>query len=150
MINWQLKTFQQLSLEQLYALLKLRVDVFVVEQNCPYSDLDDLDTNPQLQHLLGYHGEQLVAYARLLPAGLTHQTPSIGRVIVAKEARRGQVGYALLEEAIRATQTLWPNQPVTIAAQQHLEHFYQNKGFVTISDTFLEDGIPHVHMQLAP
>lgn len=147
MINWQLLTFRELSCEQLYTLLKLRVDVFVVEQNCPYPELDNLDQTPELRHLLGYQDDTLVAYARLLPAGLTHDTPSIGRVIVAEQARGQQLGDELLEQAIDATEQLWPGQAITIAAQNHLLSFYQSAGFQPQGEVFLEDGIPHITMQ---
>ena len=147
MIEWELKTFAELSTGQLYQLLQLRVDVFVVEQRCAYRELDDLDSHPQLLHLLGYQQQQLVAYARLLPPDLTYPTPSIGRVVTAMQARGDGIGHQLLSQAISATNQHWPDQSITIEAQHHLQHFYQAHGFVTISEMYLEDGIPHVDMR---
>ncbi|EJI1277515.1 GNAT family N-acetyltransferase [Vibrio vulnificus] len=147
MIQWQLLPFAQLSNTQLYQLLKLRVDVFVVEQNCPYPELDGHDTKPGVYHLLGYQGEELVACSRLLPAGTTYPHASIGRVATLASARGNSLGHQLLNQALQCCDKLWPNTIIDIGAQQHLEAFYQHHGFRTVSDMYLEDGIPHIDMR---
>ncbi|EPI5810153.1 GNAT family N-acetyltransferase [Vibrio vulnificus] len=147
MVQWQLLPFTQLSNTQLYQLLKLRVDVFVVEQNCPYPELDGHDTKPGVYHLLGYQGEELVACSRLLPAGTTYRHASIGRVATLASARGNGLGHQLLTQALQCCDELWPNTVIDIGAQQHLEAFYQHHGFRAVSDMYLEDGIPHIDMR---
>ena len=148
MITWSTPTFAELTTIELYELLKLRVDVFVVEQTCPYPELDGKDTQHGVRHLLGYEDGQLVACARLLPAGTTYDNVSIGRIATQAEARGAGLGHQLLTEAIKHCHTLWPNSTIDIGAQQHLEAFYQSHGFVTISEMYLEDDIPHIDMRL--
>ncbi|MFM2578906.1 GNAT family N-acetyltransferase [Vibrio fortis] len=148
MITWSTPTFAELTTIELYELLKLRVDVFVVEQTCPYPELDGKDTQPGVRHLLGYEDGQLVACARLLPAGTTYDNVSIGRIATKVEARGAGLGHKLLTEAIKHSHELWPNSTIDIGAQQHLEAFYQSHGFVTISEMYLEDDIPHIDMRL--
>ncbi|CAG8999887.1 MAG: Protein ElaA [Candidatus Celerinatantimonas neptuna] len=147
MLTWTEKYFNQLSNYELYQLMKLRVDVFVVEQQCPYPELDNHDYHPDLIHLLGFRGDELVAYARIIPAGLTYPTPSIGRVITSAAIRGQGIGQTLLEHAIASCQHHWPNQPITIGAQYHLMKFYQNFGFAPTGEPYLEDGIRHIKMQ---
>lgn len=148
MIDWQLIPFSQLTTTQLYQLLKLRVDVFVVEQTCPYPELDDKDHQPNVYHLLGYQHGQLVACARLLPKGISYPSVSIGRVATSIDQRKGGLGHQLLKQALNGCQRLWPNESIEIGAQQHLHGFYQQHGFVQTSDMYLEDGIPHIDMKL--
>lgn len=148
MLKWTCKSFCQLSVDELYQILKLRVDVFVVEQNCPYPELDGHDTYSEVRHLMLYQQDQLSAYARLLSPGMTYPTVAIGRVIVAPHARGEKLGRALMNKAIEQCKTLWPEQSITIEAQAHLQAFYESVGFRTISDVFLEDGIEHRHMLL--
>jgi ElaA protein len=148
MIRWQRLSFDQLSTRQLYDLLKLRVDVFVVEQTCPYPELDDKDHQPGVYHLLGFNDDTLVASVRLLPAGVSFPSASIGRVVTKKSARGGGLGHQLMQEAIRQCEALWPGESIEIGAQQHLSAFYQQHGFVQTSDMYLEDGIPHIEMKL--
>lgn len=146
-MNWHLKAFNELSLDQLYLLLKLRNDIFIVEQDCAYGDIDDLDRLADCRHLLCFDGDTLAAYVRLLPMGSSYdQQCSIGRVIVHADYRSTGLGHRLMERAIKECQQLWPAQLIKIGAQSHLQNFYQRHGFVTISDEYLEDGIPHVHM----
>ncbi|MGF1910133.1 GNAT family N-acetyltransferase [Vibrio kasasachensis] len=146
MINWKLISFPQLTNIELYQLLKLRVDVFVVEQTCPYPELDGNDTLDGVYHLLGYQGETLVACARLLQKGITYPCASIGRVATLKDARGGGLGHQLLKQAINECNKLWPKQNIEIGAQQHLKAFYQQHGFVQTTDMYLEDDIPHIDM----
>ncbi|TVU58956.1 GNAT family N-acetyltransferase [Vibrio atlanticus] len=148
MITWHSIPFSELSTQQLYQLLKLRVDVFVVEQNCPYPELDGKDTLVGVHHLLGYANEELVACARLLPPGTSYDNTSIGRVATKQSARGNGLGHQLITEALMRCETLWPKTTIDIGAQQHLENFYANHGFKTISEMYLEDDIPHVDMRL--
>lgn len=146
-MDWQLRTFEALSNHELYQLLKLRVDVFVVEQTCPYPELDDKDPITGVYHLLGYEQGQLVACARLLPAGISYPSVSIGRVATHEKARGNGLGHQLLEQAIHQCQRLWPNSAIEIGAQEHLSAFYGRYGFVATSEVYLEDGIPHIDMK---
>lgn len=146
-MDWQLRTFEALSNHELYQLLKLRVDVFVVEQTCPYPELDDKDLITGVYHLLGYEQDQLVACARLLPAGISYPSVSIGRVATHEKARGNGLGHQLLEQAIHQCQRLWPNSAIEIGAQEHLSAFYGRYGFVATSEMYLEDGIPHIDMK---
>ncbi|CAG9295408.1 GNAT family N-acetyltransferase [Celerinatantimonas diazotrophica] len=148
MFEWACKSFCQLSVDELYQILKLRVDVFVVEQHCPYPELDGHDTYSEVRHLMLYQQGKLSAYARLLAPGMTYPTAAIGRVIVAAHARGEKLGRVLMNEAIDQCKKLWPEQPITIEAQAHLQAFYESVGFRAISDIFLEDGIEHRNMQL--
>ncbi|OLQ85397.1 GNAT family N-acetyltransferase [Vibrio panuliri] len=147
MINWMLVPFAQLTNHELYQLLKLRVDVFVVEQTCPYPELDDKDTFDGVYHLLGYQNDQLVACSRLLPKGVSYPSVSIGRVATLATARGNGLGHQLLDQAITECERLWPNEKIEIGAQQHLLAFYQQHGFKQTSTMYLEDGIPHIDMQ---
>lgn len=149
--TWQTKTFSELSLNQLYDVLKLRVDVFVVEQTCFYPDLDSdknvLDRHPQTLHLLGYQEEQLVAYLRILPKGQSYpEYISIGRVVTAAQARGAGLGHELMLEGISRCQKHFPNEEIKISAQQHLKDYYQQYGFIQVSEMYLEDNIPHIAM----
>lgn len=148
MISWQLLPFNKLSTTLLYELIKLRVDVFIVEQTCPYPELDGKDTLPGVQHLLGINNDEIVAYARLLPAGTTFANVSIGRIATKKTARGNRLGHQLLAEAVQQCEILWPGQTIDIGAQEHLELFYQQHGFERISEMYLEDDIPHIDMRL--
>ena len=140
-------TFQQLTTIELYRLLQLRVEVFVVEQSCYYQELDGKDCEERTRHLLGYREQELVAYARLLAPGVSYpEFASIGRVIVAPQARGSRLGNQLMERAIAVCETCWPQQPIKISAQQHLQSFYQRHQFKTVSEPYLEDDIPHVAM----
>ncbi len=150
MIQWQVLTFEQLSTQQLYQLIKLRIDVFVVEQNCPYHELDDHDHHSEVRHLLGYQNDRLAAYARLLPAGITYPQVSIGRVITDASFRGNGSGHQLLTKAIEQCEQLWPKCTIEIGAQEHLIGFYGRHGFMPFSSVYLEDGIPHVDMRRVP
>lgn len=137
--------FEQLSGSELYALLKLRSEVFVVEQNCVFLDLDDHDQNSL--HLLMRDGTgALIGYARLLPPGEKYPECSIGRVVVPLSVRSSGAGRRLMAEAVRGTRERYPATPILLWAQQRLEGFYAGFGFVTVSEPELEDGILHVKM----
>ena len=146
-INWQCKTFSQLTTDELYDLLKLRIDVFVVEQRCYYPDLDDLDRDTNTLHLFCYQQGIMTAYLRILPKGLSYDDyVSIGRVIIKESARGKGLGHQLIIEALQHCQRLFPEEKIKISAQQHLAKFYQQHGFELASAMYLEDGIPHVAM----
>lgn len=148
-MQWQCLHFEQLSVHQLYDLLKLRSDVFVVEQTCVYPDLDNHDRHTGTRHLLGYQGDKLVAYLRLLPAGVTYDHISIGRVATAPDARAQGLGHQLLIQGLQEAEQAWPEQTIEIGAQSHLQHYYGRYGFVACSEEYLEDGIPHIDMRLS-
>ncbi|NLQ17842.1 GNAT family N-acetyltransferase [Marinomonas sp. M1K-6] len=144
---WHCQAFSELSNDTLYGLLKLRSDVFVVEQNCVFPDLDNLDTLPNTQHLFALQDNKVVAYARLLAKDDCYPDhSSIGRVVVAQEKRKDKLGHTLMKQAIAQTLNLWPESPIKIGAQSHLEGFYQAHGFVTVSAPYMEDGIEHYLM----
>ncbi len=146
-IQWQSLTFSQLSTTQLYQLLQLRVEVFVVEQTCYYQDLDGKDTHAETQHVMGVRDGELIAYARILAPDVSYPSQvSIGRVIVAKSARGIKLGDGLIEQCLVCCQNNWPSIGIKISAQQHLQSYYQKHGFVTVSAMYLEDDIPHVAM----
>ncbi len=148
-MQWITLTFRQLSTRQLYDLLRLRTDVFVVEQKCPYPELDGHDLHPETRHVLGYRDDKMTAYARILPAGLTYPEMSIGRIVTARTERGNGCGGELVKHALRQAQEVWPDTPITIGAQYHLRQFYRQHGFEEISEEYLEDGIPHIDMRRA-
>ncbi|MDX1625438.1 MAG: GNAT family N-acetyltransferase [Wenzhouxiangellaceae bacterium] len=139
-----MESFESLSARDLYALLALRVEVFVVEQDCPYQDIDGLDFDAR--HVSAWRGEIPLAYARLLGPGVRFDEPSIGRVVTAGSARRTGLGRELVRRAIEAADRAWPGRAVRISAQRYLERFYAEFGFETVSEPYLEDGIPHLEM----
>jgi len=144
-IKFKIKRFNELSLSELYEVLKLRSEVFVVEQNCVYLDIDGKDE--KALHLLGMFGEELVAYARIFKPGDYFEEASIGRVLVKQIYRNKKWGYDLMNEAIRTTATVLNETQITISAQLYLQQFYKNVGFVRTSDEYLEDAIPHIEMK---
>ena len=139
--------FAELTTTQLYALLRLRSEVFVVEQDCVFQDMDNCDQ--QSLHVLGYRGEELVCYARLLPRGSKYDAVSIGRVVSAASVRRDGFGRALMAYCIAQSREQWPDQDIVISAQQYLEEFYRSFGFTKVKGPYMEDGIPHLEMHLA-
>ena len=146
MITWSCKNFIDLTNEELYKILQLRNEVFVVEQNCPYQDCDDKDQ--YCFHLMGWHKGMLVAYSRLLPPGIAFKGPSIGRVVTSPAVRRSGIGRELMMTAIEHIHKLFGEHPITIGAQLYLKNFYESLGFNKISDIYLEDGIEHIKMLL--
>ncbi|WP_114327123.1 GNAT family N-acetyltransferase [Candidatus Colwellia aromaticivorans] len=151
MTQWKIKKFDELSLHQLYDALKLRIDVFVVEQRCYYPDLDSeqnqLDRHKETLHLLGYQGDTLVAYLRILPSGQSYDNYiSIGRVATAKQARGTGLGHELMSEGLKVCQQHFAKQNIKVSAQEHLKEFYQQHNFEQVSEMYLEDDIPHVAM----
>jgi len=145
-INWKIKRFEALSLEELYAILQLRSEVFVVEQNCVYQDIDYKDQ--KAIHLFGEYDGQMVAYARLFKPIDYFENASIGRVIVKPSHRHLKLGHELMREAIQAVKTSFGESKITISAQLYLQKFYESHGFVATSDMYLEDDIPHIEMKI--
>jgi ElaA protein len=145
MIQFQCIPFHTLTLEQLYDLMALRQAVFVVEQDCPYLDADGKDQ--QGWHLLGYEDGQLVAYARLLPKGVSYTDyTSMGRIVTAEQGRGKGYGRQLMKEGIKQMEQLFGTAPIKISAQTYLIHFYQSFGFQPVGAEYLEDDIPHIAM----
>ena len=156
-IKFKCVPFNQLTVNELYDIMILRQQVFVVEQNCPYLDADGKDLLSW--HLLGFanlppsgglRGDELVAYTRLLPKGVSYENyASIGRVANSAKVRGGGVGKILMTESLRQMAILFPNQPVKIGAQTYLLRFYTSLGFVSTGEDYLEDDIPHTVMILS-
>lgn len=144
-LDWRWYAWDQLDVPTLYALLKLRVDVFVVEQKCAYPELDGLDA--ACDHLLVRDaGGALIAYLRLLPPGLKSVRPMLGRLLVTESWRGQGIARALVRAGVRDCQQRYPEQDIQIGAQQHLEAFYQSLGFIVQSTPYLEDEIWHIDM----
>ena len=147
MPDWICKRFEELTPEELYAVIKLRNEVFVVEQNCVYQDADGKDVC--CFHLLGYADNNLASYARLVPAKAAFQEISIGRVVTSPAYRKVGAGRQLMHKAIEQCYELFGKQPIRIGAQLYLKKFYESFGFVQMSEMYLEDDIPHIEMLLA-
>jgi ElaA protein len=143
-INWNSKNFDQLNPYELYDLLRLRSEVFVVEQNCVFLDMDNLDQH--CIHLLGYDGSKLMAYTRIVPPGLIYKEASIGRVVTSSSVRYTGAGKKLMEQSIITLYKLFGSIPIKIGAQLYLKKFYESFGFVQMNEVYLEDGIEHIHM----
>lgn len=147
MISFVNKNFHALTTEELYKILALRAEVFVVEQNCPYQDVDGKDLNSI--HVLGYIKNQLVAYARVLGQGISYQEyASIGRIVTSPSIRGNNHGHDLVDFSIKVCQKIFPSQPIKISAQAHLEKFYNAHSFKATGEAYLEDDIPHIGMIL--
>jgi ElaA protein len=145
-MSWYLKKFEELTNIELYNLLKERTTVFVVEQNCPYLEVDGKD--PFSYHLFKEDNGKIIAYLRIVPAGVTYQEISIGRVFVKKEYRGQGIAEELLNRGLDFIQNELQEANVKIQAQDYLRKFYSSFGFQAISETYLEDNIPHVDMLL--
>lgn len=144
-LQWIEKKFEDLSPYQLYAILQLRNEVFVVEQNCVFQDADDKDQDSH--HLMGFLNNKLVAYTRLVPPGVIYAEMSIGRVITSGTVRGRGVGKELMKQSIDYCYRLFDKGPIKIGAQLYLKSFYKSFGFQQISEVYLEDGIEHIYMR---
>lgn len=144
MIDWRCARFEDLTAREFHDILQARAAVFVVEQSCAFQDVDGAD--PACEHLVGREDGKVVAYCRIVPPGVKFPEPSIGRVITSKEARRTGAGRSLMEKAVARVEALWPGQAIRIGAQQYLQRFYGDFGFVQSSDPYDEDGIQHIEM----
>ena len=144
MLNIVIKSFKELSVEELYDLLQLRSAIFVVEQNCVYQDLDGKDQ--KALHVLGYKKDKLVAYTRIFKPGDYFEFASIGRVIVAKNERQYKYGYDIMNASINAVSDYFKVTKIKLSAQCYLKKFYNNLGFFEVGEEYLEDDIPHICM----
>ncbi len=145
-LNWILKKFDELTPAELYSIMQLRNEVFVVEQNCVYQDADDKDQASL--HFCGWDHEKLVAYTRIIPPGISYHEASIGRVVTSPAYRKTGAGRQLMLESISRTFDQFNCTTIKIGAQLYLKKFYQSLGFIQSSEQYLEDGIPHIEMIL--
>lgn len=143
-MNITVKTFKELNSMELYSILQLRAEVFVVEQNCVYQDLDGKDQNAL--HVIGTKRDKIVAYTRIFKAGFYYDVASIGRVVVAQEERRYGYGKVIMEASIQAVKEHLNEETIKISAQEYLKNFYYDLGFKEVGEGYLEDGIPHIAM----
>jgi ElaA protein len=144
-LTWALRPFNELSVDELYTLLQLRQLAFQVEQQCAYLDADGNDA--MALHLMGFDGDgSMVAYARIFAPGMVYPFAAIGRIVTHPDARGRGFGRAVTREAIARTHEAFGDGPIKISAQQRLERFYRELGFVTQGDVYEEDGIPHIAM----
>jgi ElaA protein len=155
MISWICKKFDDLSPYELYAILQLRNEVFVVEQNCVYQDADNKDKHSF--HLMGWskglppeQNEKLVGYTRIVPPGIAYALPSIGRVVTSPSVRRTGIGKELMQKSIEETYRLFGKVSIQIGAQLYLKKFYSSLGFMQSGNPYPEDGIEHIPMILPP
>ena len=146
MITWICKPFDELLVSELYAVLKLRSEVFVVEQNCVFLDADNKDQASF--HLMGWEQDVLIAYTRLVPPGVAYEEASIGRVVTALTARHSGSGRQLMQESIKLCKKMFGNNAIRIGAQLYLKEFYSSLGFVPTGGIYPEDGIEHIQMLL--
>jgi len=138
------KSFNELSTTELYGILQLRSEVFVVEQDCVYQDLDGKDT--KALHIFGVKNKKVVAYTRVFKPGDYFKEASIGRVVVAQSERQYKYGYAIMEASIEAVKNKFNTSKIKLSAQCYLKTFYSNLGFSIVGEEYLEDGIPHIAM----
>ena len=147
-IIWTCKHFKDLTNEELYEIFRLRLSVFVVEQNCPYQDADGKDIKSF--HVAGKQDGKLIAYARIVLPNVSYKEVSIGRVITSKEARRTGAGKILMEKSKEFIKKEFGRVPIRIGAQLYLQKFYEEFGFIREGDEYMEDGIPHIIMLFVP
>ncbi|MBL7883770.1 MAG: GNAT family N-acetyltransferase [Bacteroidia bacterium] len=145
-IQWQLKSFDELSAKEVYEIIRLRIAIFVVEQNCPYQDADRKDQ--KAFHLMGFLNNELVAYARILPPGVSYPDVSIGRVVSSSDVRGKGVGKLLMKQALDEIKIKFEKTSIRISAQSYLIKFYSSFGFKSVGEEYLEDNIPHQEMLL--
>lgn len=145
-VTWTVKKFDQLTPHELYAALRLRSEVFVVEQNCVFLDMDDKDQSSW--HVFGWQDELLIAYTRLVPAGISYTEPSIGRVVTSPKMRKSGAGRILMQRSIEYCYNFFGKTSIRIGAQLYLQRFYESFGFQQSSEMYLEDGIEHIEMLL--
>ena len=143
---WKLKSFEELTTVELYAILQLRNEVFVVEQNCAYQDADGKDQASF--HFSGWEGDKLAGYTRIIPPGISYEEASIGRVVTSPQYRNIGIGRKLMVMSIEKTFILFHCTAIKIGAQVYLQGFYTSLGFIPCSDEYTEDGIPHITMLL--
>lgn len=143
-MNIKVKKFEELELQELYQILQLRSEVFVVEQDCVYQDIDGKDE--KALHVLGFEDEKFVAYTRLFPPGIYFTEAAIGRVVVKEQNRKSSYGHEILRASIKAIEEHYRTNEIKLSAQTYLTKFYESHGFKQIGEGYLEDGIPHIAM----
>lgn len=143
-MNIKVKSFKELSTTELYDILQLRTEIFVVEQDCVYQDMDGKDK--KALHVIGYKKDKIIAYTRIFEAGLYFDIASIGRVVVSKEERRFGYGKVIMEASIEVVKEYFKEKIIKISAQVYLKNFYNGLGFKEIGEVYLEDGIQHIAM----
>ncbi|HSZ85617.1 MAG TPA: GNAT family N-acetyltransferase [Puia sp.] len=143
---WLCKKFDDLTPYELYAILQLRNEVFVVEQDCVFQDADNKDQDSY--HLMGWQENDLVAYSRILPPDISYSESSIGRIVTSPRTRKNGIGRELVKQSIAELYILFGKIPIKIGAQMYLQKFYESFGFKQTSDIYLEDDIPHIEMLL--
>jgi ElaA protein len=145
-ITWYHKHFNDLSSTELYQILQLRNEVFIVEQNCPFQDLDDKDF--KCFHLIGFDtdSQKIMTYTRIVPAGVSYEEASIGRVVTSPQARGGGIGKELMQKSIELLEELYGEVSIKIGAQYYLKKFYETFDFQQVEEIYLEDGIEHILM----
>jgi ElaA protein len=148
MLDVNVKSFEELTPQELYSVLQLRSEIFVVEQNCVYQDMDDKDQ--KALHLLGMKNGNLVAYTRIFKPGDYFEFASIGRVVVSQNQRQHKYGYDIMNASIETVKEYLNTTEIKIGAQCYLKKFYNNLGFKEVGEGYLEDGIPHIHMIRTP
>lgn len=144
MVEWSIVSWEELSKSDLYNILSLRSQVFVVEQTCIYQDIDQKDQ--KAYHVLGKKDNLVVAYTRIFAKGDYFKETSFGRAVTSPKVRGKGLGHTLLKKTIQFMEQMFPNQTIKISAQAHLQHFYKNHGFLPEGESYLEDGIPHIAM----
>ncbi|HEX4373223.1 MAG TPA: GNAT family N-acetyltransferase [Puia sp.] len=145
-MDWLCKKFDDLTPRELYSILQLRNEVFVVEQDCVFQDADNKDQ--YCYHLMGWQENDLVAYSRILPPEIFYSESSIGRIVTSPNARGNGIGRELVKQSIEELYILFGKIPIKIGAQMYLQKFYESFGFKQTSDIYLEDDIPHIEMLL--
>ena len=146
-LDWQIKHYSDLTINEFHDIIALRLEAFVVEQNCTYLDLDGKDK--KCYHLICRNGKgDVVATARILPPGISYVDTAIGRVVIKDEIRGHGIGHDLMERCIQFSKQEFGHSPIRISAQKHLEKYYEKHGFSNTGTEYLEDGIPHVEMLL--
>lgn len=146
-IEWVCKHNSDLGIQQLYAILQLRAEVFVVEQKCFYQDIDGQDLEGDTCHLMAWDEDRLVAYLRLLDPELQGGDVVIGRVVTSPASRGQGLGHEMMEQALKQAEKRWPDMPIYLSAQAHLQGYYGRYGFVVAGEEYVEDGIPHIGMR---
>ncbi|SDZ46751.1 GNAT family N-acetyltransferase [Pseudomonas sp. NFIX28] len=146
-IEWVCKHHTDLGKEQLYAIFQLRTEVFVVEQKCAYQEVDGQDLEGDTCHLMAWENDRLVAYLRLLDPISQGGDVVIGRVVIAPQARGKGLGHELMEQGLKQAQKYWPQTPIYLSAQAHLQGYYGRYGFTVVGEEYLEDDIPHIGMR---
>ncbi len=144
-MEFTIKNFASLSTKELFEIYKLRSEVFIVEQNCAYQDVDEKDLSSF--HVMMFEGNQLIGYTRILPPGISYKEAAIGRVALRQECRKNGSGKTLMKYSINKTLELFKDQSVVISAQSYLIKFYTELGFLQEDKEYLEDDIPHVKMR---